>query len=67
MGRAGPAADAALALRAGLGLPVALHGRPAGRACHIIHGNLRKRQFQDTLFVRAEESFRLSFTIKNGR
>ena len=42
MGRAGPAADAAPTLRAGLGLSVALHGRPAGRACHIIHGNLRK-------------------------
>ena len=42
MGHAGPAADAAPALRAGPGLSVALHGRPAGRACHIVHGNLRK-------------------------
>ena len=40
MGRARPARTAAPTLRAGPGLAVALHGRSAGRARHVVHGNL---------------------------
>lgn len=81
-GRARPHAPQRQRCEPGLGLAVALHGRSAGRARHVVHGNLpesvtfcrdirhatlRKRQFGDTLFVRAEKSFRLIFAIKNGR